>query len=283
MESNGIQDKQETTGSLIFCSPEADLLLYSSDNVEFRVFNRILIEASPIFRDMDSLPKSVESPSHISRANLEEDQETLELLLQFLYPMPDPAVSTFDILKRLMKAADKYILEGVMQSLRRILISPAFVEWEPLRVYALACMYGYEAEAKVASRHCMKIDILPQAELYEELSMISGRDLLRLLKLHHTRGTEILLILNNSGPSACTGHGATIGPPLWWTEFKARAKEEVRARPVTDTILQPGFLAACVSYGLHGCQQCATNYLSNATQARLEQIKGLIDALPDTI
>lgn len=281
---NGQDKQQEVIISPCFCSTEADLLLYSSDGVEFRVFSRILIEASPIFRDMTSLPKSLETPSPVPRADLEEDQETLELLLRFLYPMPDPAVSTFDILKRLMKAADKYIIEGVMHSLKRILVSPTFMEREPLRAYAVACMYGHEAEAKIASRHCLKIDILLQAEAYEELGMISGRDLFRLIKLHQTRGTEILSILHNSYPSACTGHGATIGMPLWWTEFKARAKEELRARPLTDTILQPGFLAACVTHGVNGgCTQCPMNYLSAATQARLVQIKGLIDALPDTV
>ncbi|KAF8504221.1 hypothetical protein JB92DRAFT_2738252 [Gautieria morchelliformis] len=284
---NGEDKQQEPIISALFCAPEADLLLCSSDRVELRVFSRILIEASPIFRDMTSLPKPTAglSPTGVvNRVDLDEDRETLELLLQFLYPMRDPQVSKLDVLKRLMKAADKYILDGVTHSLKRILVSPAFVDEEPLRVYALACMYGHEAEAKIASRHCLKIDILVQAELYEELSMISGRDLLRLIKLHQTRAAAILEILNGYGPSFCTGHGSSSGGPLWWTEFKTRAKDELRVRPMTDTILQPALMASCVNYAFNGgCQQCPMNYLSNATQARLEHIKTLIDALPDTV
>jgi hypothetical protein len=284
---NGEDKQEEPIVSALFCAPDADMLLYSSDRVEFRVFSRILIEASPIFRDMTCLPKATVGPSAtglVNRVDLEEDRETVELLLQFLYPMRDPPVANFDVLKRLMKAADKYILEGLAYSLKRILVSPAFVDAEPLRVYALACMYGHEAEAKIASRHCLKMDIPVQAELYEELSMISGRDLLRLIKLHRTREAAILDILNTFGPSFCTGVGASSGGPLWWTEFKARAKDELRVRPLTDTILQPAFMAPCVIYAAHsGCGSCPLNYLSTATQARLAHIKNLIDALPDTV
>jgi len=267
-----------------FRSPEADLRLHSSDKVEFHVFSRILTEASPVFRDMASLPKPEHSQTNGALSDcvdLAEDAETLDLTIRFLYPMPDPSISTLDVLKRLLKAADKYLLEGMMHSLRRILVSPIFVEKEPLRVYALACMYRYETEAKIASRHCLKTDIVHQAELYEELAMISGRDLLRLIKLHQTRATAILSILNGSGPSTCAGE-PTGGGPIWWTEFKNRAREEIRVRPLSEIIFSTGFLAGCVNVG-GVCPACAANYVSSATQARLVQLKGKIDTLADTV
>lgn len=267
-----------------FCTPGSDLSLHSSDGVEFHVFSRILIEASPVFRDMLSLPKCGQGGidgSFSNRVDLAEDAETLDLVLRFLYPISDPPVSTFDVLKALLKAADKYFLEGMIHTLRHILVSPTFVEREPLRVYAVACMYNYEAEAKIASRHCLKVDIIHEAELYEELAMISARDLLRLIKLHQTRATAILSILAGSGPSPCGGEPTTAGP-LWWIEFKSRAKEEIRTRPLTDVIFSPAFLAGCVNVG-GVCWQCAVNYVSSATQARLMHLKERIDALLDTV
>ncbi|KAF8592658.1 hypothetical protein K439DRAFT_1257797, partial [Ramaria rubella] len=221
-----------------FWSSDADLLVYSSDGVEYRVFSRILIEASPIFRDMATVGKSVGKEPTVNQVTLEESAETLSRVFGFLYPVPDPSIPTFEILNRLMKAADKYILESVVHSLKRILVSPPFMGREPLRAYALACMYGYEAEAKTVSRCCLNIDIMHSAELYEELAMVSARDLLRLIKLHQTRAEAILGILNGSGPSPCTGPGSTLGIPVWWNEFKSRAKEEIRLRPVTDNIMQ---------------------------------------------
>lgn len=280
------ENKQELIVSSVFCASDADLILYSSDRVEFRVFSRILIESSPVFRDMVSIPKPPEMQGVVNAVHLDENGETLELLLQFIYPMPDPSFSTFDILKRLMKAADKYILEGSTHSLKRILVSPTFMDRDALRVYAIACMYGHQAEAKIASRHCLKVDILLQADIHEELGLISGKDLLRLIRLQQTRAGEILSILNRSAPTTCNNchGGTTMGGSIWWSEFKARAKEEIRVRPLTDAILQPGFLASCVTHAVSaGCPQCATNYLSTGTQARLAQIKGLVDALPDTV
>lgn len=270
--------------SELFSSPEADVILASSDNIEFRVFRRILVEASTIFKDMVQIGKSSGSTAAQDRIQLSENGETLEFVLQFIYPMPDPKITSFDTLKHLMGTADKYFLIGMMHSLKELLILPKFVEPQPLRAYALACMHGFYEEAKTISRFCLKTDILQQEELYEELAMISGRDLLRLIKLHQTRATAITTILNNSTPSPCSGSGATPGLPLWWTEFRTRAKEELRCRPLGDTIFQPKFLAVCVSAAVaSGCSQCAFNYLSNATQARLDQIRGLIEVLPDTV
>jgi len=271
------------TPSKAFSSLDADLILTSSDDVEFRVFGRILSEASIVFKDMMQLGNATPSGG-LNNVALSENAEILDLVLRFIYPIPDPQVTSFDTLKLLMDTADKYFLKGMMHSLKNILIQPAFAEPQPLRAYALACIHGLQDEAKIISRHCLKTDILQQGDIYEELAIITGKDLLRLIKLHQTRATQIISILNTTSPSPCTGSGATSGTPLWWTEFRARAKEEVRSRPLGDTIFQPKFLAACVSAAIaSGCPQCPTNYLSNASQARVEQLRSMIEALPDTV
>ncbi|GJJ07282.1 hypothetical protein Clacol_001482 [Clathrus columnatus] len=265
-----------------FSSSEADIVLQSCDGILFKVFGRILMEASPVFRDMMSIPNpSGELPRPLV---LDEDAATLELGLKFLYPIPNPRITSFDVMKDVLKMADKYFLDCILHALKALLVAPPFIDKAPLRVYALACTYGFHEEAKIASRHCLKMDILQEAELHEELSMISGRDLLRLIKLHQTRAAAILGILNGSSPSRCDGNGAynVSGVPLWWLEFKTQAKEELQKRPLGDTIFQGKFLAACVNKST-GCPSCSLNYLSSATQARLEQMRMLIDNLADTV
>lgn len=281
---DAIDSPSALTQSAEFSSLEADMVLQSSDGVLFRVFSRILIEASPVFRDMMSIPKPSQGMSQ--PLGLDEDGATLELGLKFLYPMPNPLITSFEVMKDILKMADKYLLDSILHALRALLIGPSFLEKAPLRVYALACTYNFQEEAKLASRHCLKLDILQEAEVYDELSMISGRDLLRLIKLHQSRGTAIMAILNGSNPSRCDGVNAynSNGVPLWWLEFKARAKEELRIRPLGDTIFHLKFMASCVNMGVtNGCPHCPTSYLSSATQARLEQMRMLIDNLPDTV
>ncbi|KAF8528784.1 hypothetical protein BU17DRAFT_37958 [Hysterangium stoloniferum] len=273
--------KQSTS----FCSPDADFLIHSSDGYALRIHSRILIEGSTVFKDMMTVAAApVDEKGELPPLLLEETANILDLGFQFLYPIPDPAITSFDTLKELLRLADKYNLEGVMHTLRSILISPIFLERSSLRSYAIACLYNFEAERKLASRHCLKTDVIMEAEISDELAMMTGKDLLRLIKLQQTRTTAIVNFMATTAPSPCAGPGATAGVPLWWIEFKSRAKEEIRTRPLADTIFQAKFLAQCVNAGVaNGCAQCPANYLSSATQARLEQMKAMVDALPDTV
>jgi len=237
-----------------------------------------------VFRDMMTLPTPVDEKGEVPPLLLEETATILDLGFRFLYPIPNPPITSFDSLKELLRLADKYNLEGVMHTLRSILISRPFLEQSPLRSYAIACLYNFEEERKLASRYCLKMDVIMETEIIDELAMMTGKDLLRLIKLQQTRTTAIVNFMATTAPSSCSGAGATSGIPLWWIEFKSKAKEEIRTRPLADTIFQAKFLAQCVNAGVaNGCMQCPTNYLSSATQARLEQLKAMVDALPDTV
>ncbi|KZW04290.1 hypothetical protein EXIGLDRAFT_663792 [Exidia glandulosa HHB12029] len=236
-----------------FASPDADLVLRCTDpeRVDFFVFKRILVEGSSVFRDMLNVPTpssevSSKRSSVVAGATaplpvveLPESADVVDRLLRLLYPMKKPTIDSLDVLVHIIKVADKYQLEGPMFILREALLSEKFLTEAPVRVYAVACIYSWEHEAKVASRACLAGDIL-KCEPFAELGDISARALMRLLQLHQTRGTLAIQLLNNFSPT-CTGtQGSACTPaaPLWWLEFKSRAKDELRVSPTSAKIFK---------------------------------------------
>jgi len=141
-----------------FDSPDSDAVLRSSDGKEFRVHKVILNLASPIFQDMFGLPQSANSSPKIPTIDVPEPSDTLQPFIQYLYPRSPPEIADPSVWAAVYAVADKYNAETVMGLLRGVLIS-RFLETSPLRVYALASHFGFEEEAKIASRETLRMDI----------------------------------------------------------------------------------------------------------------------------
>ncbi|KAH9072218.1 hypothetical protein EDB83DRAFT_2572275 [Lactarius deliciosus] len=125
-----------------FDDPRADLILRSSDGVNFRVFKVILSLASSIFADMFTLPPppasqgSSDEPPVVA---LPEDAETLDLALRHCYPIRSPEV---DLLE---------------PSLTRFLTDT--IERDPVGVYALAAAYECRDIAGKALRSSLTLPV----------------------------------------------------------------------------------------------------------------------------
>ena len=193
-----------------FTAHDADLVLRACDGREFRVYRRFLMEASSVFHAMFSIPapppgiqattnvgglggtknmglvsgkggvgntgtgaNNVGGDSAIPIVDIAEDSFVFSTLLRFIYPVPEPQITTLASLSLILKAAEKYAMDGTLHSLRRILISPqsGFLDNSPLHVYALAMMYGFKEESQMASnRAIMNVDFL-QLELDQHHGM----------------------------------------------------------------------------------------------------------------
>jgi len=211
-----------------------------------------------------------------------ETAPTLDRLLRFIYPVPDPSITTLDELSPVLGAAVKYEFSAVLGTLRKLLISREFVTKQPTRVFAIASRYELEAEAKLASQYTLSINIL-DCPLSDDLKHITAYSYHQLLDLHRKRAEAALELLQYPEQVKCMQcNGSSFNifmPPKWWTEFEKLAREELRVRPTTEKIFDMEFLARSASAA--NCQRCPGSLLDSYRE--LEGLKKKIDALPSTI
>ncbi|KAL0564223.1 hypothetical protein V5O48_017826, partial [Marasmius crinis-equi] len=97
-----------------FNDPDADIVLHTSDNMDFRVHSAILSIVSPFFKQMFTLPQPPPPyDGSTEPIQVSEDSLTLDYLLRFIYPgMTAPKTSSWGALRSLFEAFLKYQMEG---------------------------------------------------------------------------------------------------------------------------------------------------------------------------
>jgi hypothetical protein len=176
----------------------ADVILRSSDNVDFHVLKAPLALSSPLFRDMFTLPRGHqlgqeewsmvppvdEMKDGLPIVNLTESGKVLCRLLHMCYRAVTATaaskMSTLEDAFEVLAPAAKYEMENVQRHMGEELISPHFLEKQPLRVYALAVFHKLEGEARSAAKMTLRIALHDQPYV-AELEYISAGDLRRLL------------------------------------------------------------------------------------------------------
>ncbi|PCH36289.1 hypothetical protein WOLCODRAFT_140320 [Wolfiporia cocos MD-104 SS10] len=179
-----------------FDDRNADVILHSSDGVDFYVYRTILILASPFFRSMFSLPQSeISEPCQV--VPVTEDSRTIESLLRICYPIKDPVIDDARHALAVFGAANKYEMEVATIFMSKAMST--IVELEPLLIYAVACKNGYEELAGQAAR---QVVVRGNAYLPEVEEMSAGcyHRLLKLKQIGVGRASEI-------GPFCGTSHG----------------------------------------------------------------------------
>jgi hypothetical protein len=157
------QNVQTMMADAPFNDPRADVILRSSNGVDFRVFKNILFLASPIFADMFSIP-SPPPPATSDTVHdglpvvpLSEDSKVVDLALRHCYPIRSPElVGLMDVLG-LLEFQRKYQMDVLGPPLTDYLTGA--IERDPVSAYCLAIKYQYEDIAKAAARSCLKLPI----------------------------------------------------------------------------------------------------------------------------
>ena len=145
---------------------DADVVLVSGDRPAskakaFYVHRAVLAAGSPFFRDMFELPQPVEQDAR-PQIQLTEPHAVLSLLLRLAYPVPKPALNRktlpVPVLSEVLGASVKYDMTFPLAYLRAAIVSPGagYLEDDPTRVYAVACRYGLESEAREAMRWAVR-------------------------------------------------------------------------------------------------------------------------------
>jgi len=168
-----------------------DVILRSSDNVDFYVMKTFLAFSSPdVFGGMFTLPQTqpnIPSSSGLHIVPVTEDSEALRILLLHCYPL-DPQDEDNDVgdIVRAMSAARKYAMDFTEKKIEKRLSSktPSLLDENPLHVYAVACRYGLEELGRAAARKTLEI---PPSHLppSPELNHITGMDMYQLTKFRH--------------------------------------------------------------------------------------------------
>lgn len=239
------------TASYPFNKSNADLILRSSDAVEFRVRKAILAEASPIFEDMLSIPQppnqhcqgASSSRIDLPLVGLTESSTTLYYLLGFCYPIENPQIASVEHAFAVLEAARKYMMDYVVSQMQQQFATLA--ERDPLRTYAMACSRGWEDEMRIAARASLSRPLEDGADM-AELESISAGAYLR-LRAYHRTCRKVVMSLHYCGwdggkrvwfPKRSKKH-VNIDVESWCVEYMEAARQVLQSRPCGATVLAP--------------------------------------------
>lgn len=138
-----------------FRANDADVIICAASTLNFHAHKLILSLASPIFKDMFTVPQpSSDPPDTLPHVDVQDSPKTWEIILRTIYPdQPTPTIDTLDNLESLLFAAHAYEMRPVIETHKKALEYRAFVEKDPLCLYAIACRCGLEDQATYVARN----------------------------------------------------------------------------------------------------------------------------------
>ncbi|KAH7922627.1 hypothetical protein BV22DRAFT_1070130 [Leucogyrophana mollusca] len=239
-----------------FNRPDADVILRTSDNVDYRFYKFLLSLASPFFMNMFALPQPgpLEETADQTKYGLHiipisERSIVVKKLLSFCSPVYDtdvPALEDLDIVMAVLDAADKYDMKRVGKFIVKMITAPRFLEQEPMRVFAIACRYRAEQETVIAARYMLRYAISEPAYV-AELDYISGADYHRLVQYHSqcSQAMSYITRLWSSYPlplldcKLCRKKGLSRIP---LKEYQDSVIDALRVRPCAESLLNPEWI-----------------------------------------
>ena len=137
--------------STVFCADNADVVIRAAGTLDFRAHKLILSFASPIFKDMFTLPQS-DTSGTLPHVDVTESPKTWETILRTIYHLQTPVVDDLGDLGPLL-AAKKYEMQFILDSNQGIFRDRGYIQRDPLHLYAIACACGLEDQAKYVARN----------------------------------------------------------------------------------------------------------------------------------
>jgi hypothetical protein len=148
-ETNTITDAKAP-----FDSPDAEVIIRSSDNVDFRTFKTFLSSVSDVFKDTFTVPQGpgdVTKEDQKIRYGLPVIQVTgsriVETLLMFCYPnilTSVPVLQTVDEILPMLEVSIKYGIENLEKRLRKVSFLPPLVNDRAMQLFVVAYQRRWE-------------------------------------------------------------------------------------------------------------------------------------------
>jgi len=283
--------QRQPTERLFQKDPTADVILRSMDLVDFRAHKLILSFASPLFRDMFNVGKS---SGHMPGQNdgrsavvpmKEETADVVEKLLRLCYPVEPPSWESASQIHPVLAAAIKYQLETISTTLRKELMSPRFLQSEPLRIFAIACHLKLSDEARVAAVHTLRQPMIFEGAI-KELQFVSSLSVYRLFEFREAsrKAVTVLAVDSNTGSVdlvskdtdwvwfTCAGIFAGKACPAsplfnrqvtpWWFTYLGSASSALSQKPSGSSVTSDSTLLAALNEA-SACNKCSSKAYSD--------------------
>ncbi|KAK2462760.1 hypothetical protein APHAL10511_005278 [Amanita phalloides] len=159
-------------------SAKADIILRSSESVDFFVLKGFLSFASPVFHDMMSLNQGNPAEENDTRKGLHvvqlpEDRKTLYNLLLLIYPFTEKPRGSLGTLLNVARAARKYGMDKAEEKLRKQMETSEVLTTKPTRTFVVAMHLGWREEVRTAALTTLMMPLKDLVQ-HEELKLISA-------------------------------------------------------------------------------------------------------------
>ncbi|KAI0335158.1 hypothetical protein GY45DRAFT_1317681 [Cubamyces sp. BRFM 1775] len=288
-----------------FDDEDADLVLRSSDNIDFWVYKVTLAKASPVFKDMFALPEA-----HAGRqvVTLAEDADTIERLLRILCPVEWPKFTSISEVRPVLAAAHKYMVSVVASNLTDVL--HRFIKSNPLDVYAIAYSHQMREVAVAAAKGLLENPRLAEPETPPPEFHTIPALALHAISVYRKRCSRAALealqdwhwmVRGSHGrqvrvPPKAFGTGSTVDSsktwvwlrcteaddtplvrvssntadlrytsPRWWWNYVDELRQELASRPTGRLATEPATIEASVAIAI-SCPTCGPKALGDLNE-----------------
>ncbi|KAF8632909.1 hypothetical protein AX15_001634 [Amanita polypyramis BW_CC] len=165
----------------------ADIILRSSDTVDFFTISLLLSFVSPVFRNMFPSNDLIGAAENETRMGLPiihmtEDSQTIRQLLFLIYPFSsESSICDAGLCMKLGKMSQKYLMDAIEIKLQKIVLASQLIKSEAFRIYTIAVHLKWREVANVAASNTLNIS-LNDLLYVEELQNISSSDFHRFLQ-----------------------------------------------------------------------------------------------------
>ena len=269
--------------------PDADVILRSSDQVNFRVHKSLLAMSSLFFEDLFSLPQPPdgEKVDGLPLVQLSEDAGLLTSLISLLYPTPPIIPGSYEKVFALLAACQKYDMLSIQSTIRAEMKRGTFptpIGTEAFRGYAIACIQGLVPELEAAARLTLGYPMTFES-LGEELQSFSGQALCDLVRYRKRCRDNLVTCFDTffDVRSRCQiwvgcrngiprVNPQTNVPTIWLYDFFTSKSVELK-RSFVHAISSPSnileeYLTVLKTHTQSGCFACASVHLEGQTLYR---------------
>ncbi|KAH9168001.1 hypothetical protein EDB89DRAFT_2074370 [Lactarius sanguifluus] len=258
--------------------PDANIIIRSSDQVNFRVHKSLLAMSSSFFDDLLSPPQPLDGEfvDGLPVIQLSEDADLLNSLVSLLYPISPYIPDSYEKAFALLAACQKYDMVSIQSyiraEIRRWPSTP--IGAEAFRRYAIASSLGLNPEMESAARLTLGYPMTFES-IGDGLRSFKGQALCDLIRYRKRCRDNLMSCLNsffdpNSRRQIWSGCREGSSYPWLVNFFTSKSAEMKGSEGFTRGIFSPStileeFIVALKNHTQSGCYSCARVHLEGQT------------------